>query len=233
MVAWPVVRQSERHELGLRQLASLIEQRLNRAWGPHTERRATVRLEWASLEGILGIEVRPTAPGELANTEERVFAIMDQLRSAPVGAAELDSLLADANSRPSLSGDLDLDQALYMAQKALFSWNLHVMLSSAVTAPTAAELQRWVREDLARLNVTEFFSEASAPPQQAGARRQSQPPKRLTYTVKTGESLQMIAHKFRVSILELIRLNRLHHPDQIAPGTRLTIPISPRVTPAN
>ncbi len=233
MVAWPVVRHNERHELGLRQIASLIEQRLDRAWGPHADRHATARLHWSGIEGMLGIEVLPTHPGDLASTEERVFAVLDQLRSAPVSTTELNSLLDDVNTRPPLTGDLDLDQALHMAQKSLFSWNPRVMVKTSEAYPTAAELQQWIREDFSHLNVIEVFSEAPAPRLQAAALGHSQTPKGFAYTVKVGESLQMIAHKFRVTIADLIQVNRLHHPDQIAPGTRLTIPSIPRATPAN
>jgi len=233
MVVWPVVRYSERDELGLRQIASLIEQRLDRAWGPHANRRATVRLHWSGSEGVLGIEVLPTPPGDLASTEERVFAVLDQLRSTPVSTTELNSLLGNVNTWPPLTGDLDLDQALRMAQKALFSWNPRVMVKTSEAYPTPAELQQRIREDLSRLNVTEVFSEAPAPRQQTTALGHSQSPKGFAYTVKAGESLQMIAHKFRVTILDLVRVNHLQHPDQIAPGTRLTIPSSPRATPSN
>jgi LysM repeat protein len=233
MLVWPAIRHNERYELGLRQIASLIEQRLYRAWGPHAERRATVRLHWSGIEGILGIEVLPTHPGDLASTEERVFAVLDQLRSAPVSSPELNSLLVDVNTRQPLTGDLDLDQALHMAQKSLFSWNPRVMVKTSEAYPTPAELQQWIREAFSRLNVTEVFSEAPAPVQQAAVPVHSQSPRGFAYTVKAGESLQMIAHKFRVTISDLIRINHLPHPDQIAPGTRLTIPSSPRATPAN
>ena len=221
MVVWPVVRYSERDELGLRQIASLIEQRLDRAWGPHANRRATVRLHWSGSEGVLGIEVLPTPPGDLASTEERVFAVLDQLRSTPVSTTELNSLLGNVNTWPPLTGDLDLDQAL------------RIMVKTSEAYPTPAELQQRIREDLSRLNVTEVFSEAPAPRQQTTALGHSQSPKGFAYTVKAGESLQMIAHKFRVTILDLVRVNHLQHPDQIAPGTRLTIPSSPRTTPSN
>jgi len=233
MVVWPVVRQSERHELGLQQIASLIEHRLDRAWGPHANRRATVRLHWSGIEGMLAIEVLPTPPGDLASTEESVLAVLAQLRSAPVSTTELNSLRVDVSTSPPLTGDLDLDQALHMAQKSLFSWNPRVMVKTPEAYPTAVELQQWIREDLSRLNVTEVFSEAPAPRQQTAALGQSQTPKGFAYTVKPGESLQMIAHKFRVTTPDLIRVNHLQHPDQIAPGTRLTIPNSPRATPSN
>jgi len=170
MLVWPAIRHNERYELGLRQIASLIEQRLDRAWGPHADRHAPVRLHWSGIEGMLGIEVLPTHPGDLASTEERVFAVLDQLRSAPVSTAELDSLLMDVNAGPPLTGDLDLDQALHMAQKSLFSWNPRVMVKTSEAYPTPAELQQWIREAFSRLNVTEVFSEAPAPVQQALSR---------------------------------------------------------------
>jgi hypothetical protein len=233
MVAWPVVRRSERYELGLRQIASLIEERLGRAWGPHANGHATVRLHWSGFEGMLGIEVRPTTPGDLASTEERIFAVLDQLRSAPVSTTELNSLLVDVNTRPPLTGDLDLDQALHMAQKSLFSWNPRVMVKTPEVHPTAAELQQWIREGFSRLSVTEVLSEAPTMRRQTAVQGHIQTPIGFSYTVKAGESLQMIAHKFHATILDLIRVNHLHHPDQIAPGTRLTIPNNPRANPSN
>lgn len=233
MVAWPVVRRGERYELGLRQIASLFEQRLGRVWGPHANSHATVRLHWSGSEGMFGIEVLPTPLSDLASTEERIFSVLDQLRSAPVSTTELNSLLVDLNTRPPLTGDLDLDQALHMAQKSFFSWNPRIMVKTPEAYPTPAELRQWIHEDLSRQNVTEVFSEAPTPRQQAAVPGHSQTPKGLGYIVKAGESLQMIAHKFRATIADLIRLNHLHHPDQIAPGTRLTIPSNTRATPSN
>jgi len=44
------------------------------------------------------------------------------------------------------------------------------------------------------------------------------------YVIQNGESLQMIAHKFHVTIADLIRANGLRHPDQIRPGARIVVP---------
>jgi LysM repeat protein len=47
-----------------------------------------------------------------------------------------------------------------------------------------------------------------------------------TYTVRNGETLLMIARRYRVTVPDLIRANGLHRPDQILPGTKILIPES-------
>jgi hypothetical protein len=232
VMGWPVIRQAERQEIGLQVIAFLIEQRLNRTLVAR-ERRATARMSWTNGYGTLQIEVRPTRPDELASTEERVLAVLDQLRTNQVSTTEFESALSQATSPTPVTGDLDLDRALQMAQKALLSWNSRAMTKPADTHPRPTDLLQWISRDLSRARSSEVFLEPIAPRQRAAARSEGQRPKGLTYVVKPGESLQMIARKYRVTIPELIRANHLHHPDQIAPGTRLLIPSARPATPSN
>lgn len=230
ILGWPFLLQGERQELGLRVIAAIIEQRLNRSLLP-LERRASARVRRAGGTGTFEVEIRPTRADELSSTEERVLAVIDQLRTNHVSSGEIESALAQASSPTPLSGDLELDRAMFMAQKALLSWDARAM-SQPADNPTPAELQQWTGRILSRTNIAEVFLESVAARQRGGARSEGQRPKGPTYAVKPGESLQMIARRFRVTIPELIRANRLHHPDQIAPGTRLVIPPATRTQPS-
>lgn len=44
------------------------------------------------------------------------------------------------------------------------------------------------------------------------------------YTVRSGETLSIIAEKFSVTINEIVNLNQITNPDLISPGTKLLIP---------
>jgi hypothetical protein len=231
IMGWPFIHQGERQSIGLRVIASVIERRLNRTLIPQ-ERRATARLSEVSGYGTFEVEVRPTRSDELSSTEERVLAVIDQLRTNHVTPTEFETALTQATSPAPLSGDLELDRARRMAQKALLSWDPRAMSQPADNYPTVTDLQQWTGRLLSRTNQAELFVEAIAPRQQRGAARsEGQRPRGFAYVVRPGESLQVIARRFRVTIPELIRANHLRHPDQIAPGTRLVIP-SVTPTPA-
>jgi len=233
LLGWPITRASEREALGARVIAAVIEHRLNRLLVPR-EQRATTRVTQATGHGTLEVEVRPTPSEQLRSTEAHVFAIIDQLGTTPVSSKDFDSALRQASRPTPLSGDLALDGAVQMAQRTLFSWNAPAMGTAAAPYPTATELQQWaMRQSLIRANAAEVFFEAVAPQKRAGARSEGQGPKGHLYVVRNGESLQMIARRFRVTIPELIRVNRLRHPDRIAPGTRLLIPTAAPASPSN
>ena len=240
--SWPVAPMDEHHALGLRTISRLLEQRLNRTLVEHDDGIATCELQRGRGYGTLQLEIRSNRPHELAWVEERVFGAIEQLRQVQVSSSELESMRSSAVSRPGASGDFVLDQALHMAQEALFSWNVRAASSMTESNLTATELQQWVKRDLSRNNLCEVVSEAVAPrPPSGGAKPTAhggtstagQRQKLRTYTVGPGESLQMIAHKFRVTIPELIRVNHLRHPDQISPGTKLFVPMTSTSTPSH
>jgi LysM repeat protein len=236
--SWPVAPMDERHALGLRAIAWLLEQRLNRTLVAHDDGIATCELQRGRGYGTLQLEIRANRPRELAWVEERVFGAIEQLRQVQVSSSELESMSSSAMSRPGASGDFVLDQALHMAQEALFSWNVRAASSMTESNLTATELQQWVKRDLSRNNLSEVVSETVAPRPPSGGVNPTAPTagqrqKLRTYTVGPGESLQMIAHKFRVTITELIRVNHLRHPDQISPGTKLFVPMTSTSTPSH
>jgi hypothetical protein len=230
-VAWPLVRSSEEQQVTLRMLASVIEHRLNQRFGPSDRRRAVVRAYWEGYRGTLQVDISPMQQDDLANTEQHVFAVVEQLRSGPATSAELASARAAVMNAARLTGDLALDLAVHLSREALVARRAPATTRTPEPAATPADLQHLAGQVLSRRNVAELLCEAAAPagPSNRG-RGEGQRPKGMAYVVKSGESLQMIAQRFRVTIPDLIRANRLHHPDQIAPGTRLVIPIAGSTT---
>jgi hypothetical protein len=232
IVAWPLVGHSERQQAEVRLLAALVQHRLSQRFGPSSVRHASARAYWDGHRGTLQVEVRPIRLDELALTEEQIFAIIDQLRSTQVGVADIGAARALAAATPRVTGDWLIDEAIDMADEARPPWRRHSKVPE--TAPTPGDLQHWAAQILSRLGVSEVFCEAVPPPHAATrAQIEGQRPKGLVYMVKPGESLQMIAHRFRVTIPDLIRANRLSHPDQIAPGARLIIPSVASTTPSH
>jgi hypothetical protein len=55
-------------------------------------------------------------------------------------------------------------------------------------------------------------------------------PEMLKYTVQEGDTLYDIALRYDVSMEELIRINKLSNPNDLALGQELLIPLSPRET---
>ncbi len=240
--SWPVAPLVERHALALQAIAWLIEQRLSRTFVPQDDVIASCGIEPGRGFGTLQIEIRSNRPLDLAFIEQRVFATLDQLRDAPVSLSELQTMNSSSVGPSMVSGDFMLDQALHLAQKALFSWNVRAATSMTDSHLTPAEIQQWVKRDLSLNNASEVVSEAVTPrPASSGANRSaltgtslsSQREKLRPYTVKPGESLQSIAQKFQVTIPELVRVNRLHHPNQISPGSRLFVPVTSRPIPTH
>ncbi|MTI95996.1 MAG: LysM peptidoglycan-binding domain-containing protein [Firmicutes bacterium] len=61
--------------------------------------------------------------------------------------------------------------------------------------------------------------------------QEPQQPSQITYTVKAGDQLGLIAHKYQTTVSEIMRLNNLSNPDTLFVGQTLIIQGTPREIP--
>ncbi len=237
LFSWPIFHLDEAHAASLDIVARLIERRLNRTSTLGKEGFVSCELRQGRGLGSLVIELRSPVLVDLDKIDKWVFSTIEQLRINP-------------NNNDDLAQSIERVQKPEVPYPAIVrasaTTQRSFLLKSAPTTPRPATLRllgsdisRLVERDLNRRNVAEIFGEAQAPspPAHANGRNVVRPQGKRTansrggrlYVVQSGESLQNIAHKFHVTITEIIRENGLRHPDQIRPGSRIVIP-SPAAT---
>jgi hypothetical protein len=251
LFSWPISQLDDTHAFGLSTIANLLERRLNHSSGPNTESNASCRLIALRGFGSFVIEIQAMPTIEIDTLEKRVFSAIDQLRTSPIDPSELRQVVETVASPGMDPSQSALEQAWTSAQRA-YNFSGPLLPSHAQTwAANELNIKHLVEQDLPRNNLAEIYVEAAPPrqlsasrhsknqsvgssraksPNQISTRQNSQPPVNRRggriYTVQKGESLQMIAHKYHVTIAEIIRANGIQHPDQIRPGTVIVIPVS-------
>ncbi len=238
LFSWPISHLDESYASSLELVAQLIERRLNRTSILDKAGTASCELLVGRGFGSLVVEIRSPVLLELDRVEKWVFSAIEQLGYGPIDRNELAQAKEQATYRTMPPESSPIDRAWTTTQRRLRLRNA----SRAPKTPTATqpEILRLIERDLNRRSVAEIFGEAAPAASQARGRgtarareRASTPrgDRKLTnlrggriYVVQNGESLQMIANKFHVTIPELIRANGLRHPDQIRPGARIVVP---------
>jgi hypothetical protein len=216
---WPVAPLDAPHALGLRVIAALGEERLNRIFASQRGEYATCEAILCRGYGSLQIEVRSYHPIEFAQVEQRVLGVVEQLRTSPVPDPDLRRAAEQSQVFYATSSDDALAQAVDLATLNL----LYNQPNHAAARMTAADIQRWAKLDLGKEHRAELVSEALLKPPKHTLSGSSSD-KLRAYWVKKGETLQTISQKLHVSIADLIRVNRLRHPNQIVPGMKLLVP---------
>lgn len=211
---WPVAPLDDLHAMGLRVIAALGEERLNRAFASPDGESATCEAIVYRGFGSLQIEIRSYHPLEFTQVEQRVLGVVEQLRSNPVSEPDLRRAADQSQVSYVASSDDALTQAVELAQLSFLSKKA----KPAAARVTSADIQRWAKLDLGKEHRSELVSEAIPKPPK------HEPSRVRAYWVKRGESLQSIALKFHVSVADLIRANRLRHPSQLVPGMKLLVP---------
>lgn len=74
-------------------------------------------------------------------------------------------------------------------------------------------------------------SQSQAPTQQTKPQSPAQQPTTITYTVKPGDQLGLIAYQYNTTVSEIMRLNNLASADMLFAGQTLTIQGAPRQIP--
>lgn len=240
LFAWPISQLDARHEMNLRIIAKLLEHRLNPSPQSVEVGTAQCELQVGRGFGSFVIEIRSRPTLELNTVEARVFSAVEQIRKTGVTDNELKPILEWAQAPNEEPINSVLDGARVLTQKSFFSGALLARSRVTQATPSEADVRRTAERDLGRDNVVELVSEAAPPPgplnssSKAKTAGKSYPRGRgRAYTVRNGETLLMIARRYRVTIPDIIRANGLHHPDQILPGTKIFIPeSSPAPAPA-
>jgi hypothetical protein len=250
LFSWPISQLDERHAFALKALANLLERRLNHGSSPSAEGITNCRLVVGRGFGSFVIEVQTTATVEIDILEKRVFSAIDQLRNSSIDAVELRQvieLVASPGTEPTQSA---IERAWTSTQRAYYFVGPPLASRAQPWKANELEIKQLIKRDLPRINLAEMYIEAAAPRQPAARNiknqsagssrakyrnpvskdRNGKPPMNRRggriYTVQKGESLQMIAHKYHVTIAEIVRANGIQHPDQIRPGTVIVIPVS-------
>ncbi len=249
LLSWPISQLDERHAIELKVIAHLLEHRLNRAGGLEANPIANCRLIVGRGFGSFVVEVTTKPAIEIDALEKSILSAIDQLRTSTINDSEMQLAIEKATSPSFGVMQSALDQAWTATQRA-YDFAGH---AQPITIHDL-NLRRLVEKDLLPENLAEMFIEA-APPRpvpvpsrnvrnlgsskakarpgsqySGGHMRAGQPPMNRRagriYTVHKGESLQMIAHKYHVTIAEIIHANGIQHPDQIQPGAAIVIPVS-------
>lgn len=174
--------------------------------------------------GTLMVTVQPPPGDTLDSVEKRLWSAIDRLQSGALGTADL---LGEPVSATGDATSLVLDQARHWAEFGLV--NCQGNSSRTGGSTTVAGVQQLVKLYLTRQGVSELVSEPRASNAASSVRPASghaprAPAGAVQYAVQPGESLRSIARKFRTNIADLLAINHLPHPDQIAPGTKIWVP---------
>ncbi len=257
--SWPISQLDEAHARVLELIAQLLERRLNRPSGSGSDGVAQCELRVGRGFGSFVVEIRATSPLEIDAVEKRVFTAIDQLRDTVIDTVELQQASEQVNGAGNEFTQSALDRAWSATQRAFFSQTAQAVTKSAHVPTTERNIAQLIQRDLPRNNVAEILAEAAAPrkslksslkgPNLAATSRRAKSRNHAPavhnrgnpsgvarrngriYSVQKGESLQMIAHRYHVTIADIIHANGLMHPDQLRPGTEIVIPVSSPFSP--
>ena len=170
--------------------------------------------------GIRGWHTGPTAgqqvlvPARLASVAMSVAA---QIPSSPVPAGQA---LA---TRSLPAGKLNADGASYTVQSGDSLWLIARRFDTTVDALLALNrIDRETQLDLGQVLRVRQISSAK-PRQKVAAATSKSPGKAIRYRVKEGDSLWTIAHKFKVTIRDLLAWNNLQPDPVLQPGQEIVL----------
>jgi len=241
LFGWPISHLDAAHACGAEVLARLLEHYLNAQTPLGKAGIVTCLVQSQHSYASFVVEVRSKSL-DIEAVEKWVWSGIEQLKNGQFNRAEMQEAIERGKSRVNFTEPLDRAWAI-----AARSFPLDAGIRRDVWNLSQPELSRIAQQDLDHRRVSEIFGEALPPRPRAmafsrgtssthrtkGSKakiatpiRSNRGPGRI-YTVHPGESLQMIAHRFHVTVPEIIRENRLSHPDQISPGTKIFVPDPP------
>jgi hypothetical protein len=244
LFGWPISHLDAAHVSGVEVLARLLERYLTEQTPLGKAGLVNCLIQSQHRYASLVVEVRSKSLG-IEAVEKWVWSGVEQLKNGQFNRAEIKEAIERAKAQVNPNVAEPLDRAWSIAARSFFP--MEAASQRDMWSLSQPELSRIARQDLDHRQVSEIFGEALPPRPKAIAFSRGTSPTNRTkrsqtkvatpirsnrgpgriYTVQHGESLQMIAHRFHVTVPEIIRENRLSHPDQVSPGTKIFVPQPP------